>query len=73
MTKKFNFIDLDKSKLPVTKGKKVDGFRFYDIEGKAYPSITTVLGMIQRKNKVYKNGEISIGEDVANWEMGTSS
>ena len=24
--KKFNFIDLDKSKLPVTKGKKVDGF-----------------------------------------------
>ena len=33
MTKKFNFIELDKSKLPVTKGKKVDGFRFYDIEG----------------------------------------
>ena len=32
--KKFNFIDLDKSKLPVTKGKKVDGFRFYDIDGK---------------------------------------
>jgi hypothetical protein len=49
MTKKFNFIELDKSKLPVTKGKKVDGFRFYDIEGKAYPSITT--------KKAYKNGE----------------
>ena len=60
MTKKFNFIDLDKSKLPVTKGKKVDGFRFYDIEVKAYPSITTVLG-IQRKHN-YKSGEISIGE-----------
>ena len=61
MTKKFNFIDLDKSKLPVTKGKKVDGFRFYDIEGKAYPSITTVLG-IQKKAQGYKSGEISIGE-----------
>ena len=71
MAKKFNFIDLDKSKLPVTKGKKVDGFRFYDIEGKAYPSITTVLG-IQKKAQLQEWRD-KIGEDVANWEMGRAA
>jgi len=71
MTSKFNFIDLDKSKLPVTKGKKVDGFRFYDIEGKAYPSITTVLG-IQKKAQLQEWRD-KIGENVANWEMGRAA
>ena len=69
--KKFNFIDLDKSKLPVTKGKKVDGFRFYDIDGKAYPSITTVLG-IQKKAQLQEWRD-KIGENVANWEMGRAA
>ena len=71
MEKKFNFIDLDKSKLPVTKGKKIDGFRFYDIDGKAYPSITTVLG-IQKKEQL-QDWRNKIGEDVANWEMGRAA
>ena len=71
MAKKFNFIDLDKSKLPVTKGKKVDGFRFYDIDGKAYPSITTVLG-IQKKAQLQEWRD-KIGEKVANWEMGRAA
>jgi len=71
MKKKFNFINLDKSKLPVTKGKKVDGFRFYDIEGKAYPSITTVLGI--QKKKQLQDWRDKIGEDVANWEMGRAA
>jgi len=71
MTSKFNFIDLDKSKLPVTKGKKVDGFRFYDIEGKAYSSINTVLG-IQKKAQLQEWRD-KIGEDVANWEMGRAA
>jgi len=71
MTSKFNFIDLDKSKLPVTKGKKVDGFRFYDIDGKAYPSITTVLG-IQKKAQLQEWRD-KIGENVANWEMGRAA
>ena len=71
MAKKFNFIDLDKSKLPVTKGKKVDGFRFYDIDGKAYPSITTVLG-IQKKAQL-QEWRYKIGENVANWEMGRAA
>ena len=71
MAKKFNFVDLDKSKLPVTKGKKVDGFRFYDIDGKAYPSITTVLG-IQKKAQL-QDWRDKIGEKVANWEMGRAA
>ena len=71
MAKKFNFVDLDKSKLPVTKGKKIDGFRFYDIDGKAYPSITTVLG-IQKKAQLQEWRD-KIGEKVANWEMGRAA
>ena len=40
MAKKFNFIDLDKSKLPVTKGKKVDGYVFKSVPKKAKKSVT---------------------------------
>ena len=69
--KKFNFIDLDKSKLPVTKGKKVDGFRFYDIDGKAYPSVTSVLGF--KKKAELQGWREKIGENVANWEMGRAA
>jgi len=69
--KKFNFVDLDKSKLPVTKGKKVDGFRFYDIDGTAYPSVTTVLGI--KKKEELQGWRNKIGEDVANWEMGRAA
>ena len=54
--KEFKFKDLDTSKLPKTVGKKVDGFRFYDIDGKAYPSVTTVL--VSDQKKVYKSGVI---------------
>ena len=64
---KFKFIELDKTPLPKTKGKKIDGFRFYEVDGKHYPSITTVLG-IQKKAGLQKWRD-SIGEDVANWEM----
>ena len=71
MAKKFNFIDLDKSNLPVTKGKKIDGFRFYDIDGKAYPSITTVLG-IQKKEQL-QDWRNKVGEGAANWEMGRAA
>ena len=69
--KKFNFIDLDKSKLPVTKGKKVDGFRCYDIDGKAYPSVTSVLGI--KKKAELQGWREKIGENVANWEMGRAA
>lgn len=71
MAKKFNFIDLDKSKLPVTHGKKIDGFRFYEIDGKAYPSVTTVLGI--QKKKDIQAWRDKIGEKVADWEMGRAA
>jgi hypothetical protein len=31
---KFNFIEIDKNLLPDTKGRRIDGHRFYEIEGK---------------------------------------
>ena len=65
--KEFKFVDLDKKNLPVTVGKKVNGFRFYEIDGKAYPSITTVLSI--RSKEGLQKWRDSIGEKVANWEM----
>lgn len=67
----FKFIELDKTLLPKTKGKRIDGFRFYDINGKNYPSITTVLGI--RKTEQLKGWREKIGENVANWEMGRAA
>ena len=67
----FKFIELDKQVLPKTKGKRIDGFRFYNIDGKNYPSITTVLGI--RKTEQLKGWREKIGENVANWEMGRAA
>ena len=33
--KEFKFVDLDKKNLPVKVGNKVNGLRFYEIDGKA--------------------------------------
>ena len=71
MAKKFNFIQLNEDLLPKVKGKKVDGFRFYDIQGKNYPSITSVLSI--RKKEGLEKWRQSIGESVANWEMGRAA
>ena len=59
--------DTDLSLLPNTKGKKIEGYRFYDIDGQNYPSVTSILG-IRKKEGLQKWGDSS-GEDVANWEM----
>ena len=67
----FKFIELDKTLLPKTKGKRIDGFRFYNIDGKNYPSITTVLGI--RKTEQLKGWREKIGENVAYWEMGRAA
>jgi len=71
MTRKFNFIDLNKSLLPKTKGMSIDGFRFYNIDGKNYPSVTTVLGQLKKDG--LQKWRDSIGEDVAKWEMGRAA
>ena len=65
MTK--NFVQLDESKFPTTKGKNIDGFRFYAVEDKHFPSITTVLGAIPKPGLIAwrKN----VGEEAAKWEM----
>ena len=46
---KFNFIEVNKDLLPKTKGRRIDGHRFYEIEGKNYPSITTVLNIRKKE------------------------
>jgi len=71
MAKKFKFIQLNEDLLPKVKGKRVDGFRFYDIQGKNYPSITSVLS-IRKKDELQKWRD-NIGENVANWEMGRAA
>ena len=62
-----NFIELDESKLPKTKGKRIDGMRFYEVDGKAFPSITTVLGAIPKPG--LEAWRKSVGEEAAKWEM----
>ena len=71
MKKEFKFVELDKSVLPTAKGKNQDGFRFYSIDGNNYPSVTSVLGI--KKKKELQNWRNSIGENVANWEMGRAA
>ena len=44
-----NFVKLDENKFPKTKGKRIDGMRFYEVDGKAYPSITTVLSSLPKR------------------------
>ena len=68
MENKFKFVELDKSViLPQTKGKNIDGTRFYEVDGEHYPSITSVLS-IRSKEGIQKWRE-NIGEEVANYEM----
>ena len=62
-----NFIEIDKTKLPTTKGKRIDGMRFYSIDGSNFPSITTVLG-IQKKEGL-ERWRKAVGEEAAKWEM----
>jgi genome maintenance exonuclease 1 len=69
--KKFKFIELDKNVLPNTKGKNIDGTRFYEINGKNYPSITSVLS-IKSKEGLEKWRQ-SVGEEAAKWEMGRAA
>ena len=68
---KFNFIDIDKSVLPTAKGKRQGKYRFYDINGTNYPSVTSILGV--RKKVELQQWRDKIGENVSNWEMGRAA
>ena len=67
MAKEFKFVELNKQLLPQTKGKNLNGVRFYNVDGKNYPSITSILSI--RKSEGLKRWRESIGESVANFEM----
>ena len=62
-----NFVKIDESKFPTTKGKRIDGMRFYEVDGKAFPSITTVLGAIPKPG--LDAWRKNVGEEAAKWEM----
>ena len=62
-----NFVKIDESKLPKTKGKRIDGMRFYEVDGKAFPSITTVLGSLPKPG--LDQWRKNVGEEAAKWEM----
>jgi len=68
---KFNFIDIDKSVLPTAKGRRKGKYRFYEVNGTNYPSVTPVLGV--RKKVELQQWRDRIGENVANWEMGRAA
>ena len=47
----FNYVKRDESKLPKNlgvKGKNKDGIRYYTINGKNMPSVTSILGDLNR-------------------------
>ena len=59
------FNHLERVEIPELKAKNIDGKRFYETpDGKAYPSITTVLG--QRDKKGLMEWRKRVGEEVAN-------
>tara|TARA_Y100000996_G_scaffold404851_1_gene379369 strand:+ start:71 stop:718 length:648 start_codon:yes stop_codon:yes gene_type:complete len=57
--------------LPTAKGKRTGKYRFYNINGTNYPSVTSVLGV--RKKIELQQWRDRIGDDVANWEMGRAA
>ena len=63
----FIHTQLDKKLLPKTEGRRINGHRFYEIEGKNYASVTSVLSL--RKTEGLTKWRKSIGEDIANFEM----
>ena len=66
-----NFVQIDDTKLPKTKGKRIDGMRFYEVDGKAFPSITTVLGAQPKPG--LDAWRRNVGEEAAKWEMGRAA
>ena len=54
MAKEFKFVDLNKQLLPQTKGKNLNGVRFYNVDGKNYHQ--SHLFYQSENQKVLKDG-----------------
>ena len=65
------FVTLDETKLPSTKGKRINGMRFYEVDGQAFPSVTSVLGF--RPKPGLEQWRKNVGEEAAKWEMGRAA
>ena len=48
-----------------------NGFRFYNIDGKHYPSVTSILGI--KKKEGLEQWRKNVGEEAAKWEMARAS
>jgi len=66
-----NFVQLNEELLPKTKGKRINGMRFYEVDGQAFPSVTTVLGY--RPKPGLEQWRKNVGEEAAKWEMGRAA
>ena len=44
-----------------------NGFRFYNIDGKNYPSVTSILGI--KKKEGLEQWRKNVGEEAPKWEM----
>ena len=62
----FNHI-LNKFQFPQLQETKVNGKRFYQVDGELFPSVTTVLSA--QENEGLIRWRENLGEDVANFEM----
>ena len=62
-----NFVQIDEQVWPTTKGRRINGMRFYEVDGQNFPSITTVLGALPKPG--LDAWRKNVGEDAAKWEM----
>ena len=72
----FNYVKLDETVLPKNlgvKGKNQDGIRFYTIEGRYMPSVTSILGSIPERKAKIEAWRNSVGEKMANFISVTST
>jgi len=66
----FNHIDTPVS-IPKLTSQNKDGFRYYSVDGKLYPSVTSVLSILSKDGiRAWRD---SIGHDVANFESNRAS
>ena len=67
MTKIFKHIFDSKYQFPKLAETKMNGMRFYRVDGKLFPSVTTILSIQPKEGlEEWRN---SVGHEAAAWEM----